>query len=103
MASETKDSTTASYLVASFKHSPWGNSVVWWGPDSRGYTSHIDQAGRYSEADARSIESSSHRSSIAVPESEAVVVAHRSVDFNKAANLWLDDDAWAKALEEELV
>lgn len=31
-----------------------GNAVVWWGPKGGGYTSRIYEAGRYTEAEARS-------------------------------------------------
>jgi hypothetical protein len=27
-----------------------GNSVTWWGPDGKGYTNHIDKAGKYTKA-----------------------------------------------------
>jgi hypothetical protein len=26
-----------------------GNCVLWWGPDNRGYTTNINEAGRYTE------------------------------------------------------
>jgi hypothetical protein len=28
-----------------------GNSVSWWAPDGKGYTTHIDRAGKYTEND----------------------------------------------------
>lgn len=33
-----------------------GDSVIWWRPNSSGYTIRIDEAGRYPEAEARRIE-----------------------------------------------
>jgi hypothetical protein len=34
----------------------WSNQKgMWWGPNSRGYTRWIDEAGRYDEAEARRI------------------------------------------------
>ena len=30
-----------------------GNSVLWWGPDGQGYTTHIDKAGKYTAAQAK--------------------------------------------------
>ncbi len=32
-----------------------GNSVIWWRPKSEGYTCNLDEAGKYSESEARSI------------------------------------------------
>lgn len=33
-----------------------GNCILWWGPDSRGYTCDVDKAGRYSLERATNIE-----------------------------------------------
>ena len=30
-----------------------GNSVFWWCPDGKGYTTHIDRAGKYTAAQAK--------------------------------------------------
>lgn len=44
------------YLIAHIGHTTKSHEhVTWWKPDSCGYTICIDQAGRYSEAEARSI------------------------------------------------
>lgn len=54
------------YLVAHIGHTLKSHEhVCWWKPDSCGYTTCIDQAGRYSEDEARSI--CRNGSCIAVP------------------------------------
>lgn len=42
------------YLIM-FKDGPMGDNVLWWRPDRSGYTVDVDQAGRYSKAEAESI------------------------------------------------
>ena len=41
------------YVIWSFEHR------AWWGPSHRGYTPHLDDAGRYSKRDAGDIVTSS--------------------------------------------
>jgi hypothetical protein len=54
------------YLIAHIGHSTkWQEHISWWKPESRGYTICVDKAGRYSEAEARSI--CQHGECIAVP------------------------------------
>lgn len=44
------------YLIAHIGHTgKFSEHVVWWNPDSRGYTICIDKAGTYTEQEARSI------------------------------------------------
>lgn len=44
------------YLIAHIAHTTKGHEhVIWWNPDSCGYTICIDKAGRYSESEARAI------------------------------------------------
>ncbi len=46
----------AEYLIAHVGHTgKLDEHICWWKPDSRGYTICVDKAGRYSEAEARSI------------------------------------------------
>ena len=32
-----------------------GNAILWWGKDSKGYTTEIDKAGKYTHAEAKQI------------------------------------------------
>lgn len=44
------------FLIAHIGHTTkWTEHVTWWKPESRGYTICVDKAGRYSEAEAKSI------------------------------------------------
>jgi hypothetical protein len=43
------------YMIASFKHGYVGNDVQFWGPESRGYTCMLDEAGTYSRKEALQI------------------------------------------------
>lgn len=45
------------YLVKSTKWTEHNSYTTWWGPDRSGYTPLIRQAGVYTEAEARSLES----------------------------------------------
>lgn len=88
------------HLVLSFKRGAWGNSAVWWKPDGGGYTSYLEEAGRYTREEALDIERWScgrdneyrRQGSVAVREADAVEEAHMVVDFNRAAELWRDKE-----------
>lgn len=43
------DDTTVRYVIWSYEH------TAWWGPDHCGYTLHLEQAGRYTYAEADDI------------------------------------------------
>lgn len=42
------------YLIESMEHTI-GNNVAWWKPYHLGYTQNVNEAGRYSESEAREI------------------------------------------------
>ena len=72
--------------------------ALWWGPNSSGYTTHLEEAGRYTKEEAERIASPGEN--IAVPEEEALAKAVTVVvDFGQ----WEDDafkDAQLKAQQE---
>lgn len=57
------------YLLCSVDKSRGKSSLVWWRPETRGYTQHLDAAGTYNEHEARRLASPT---SFAVPEEVAV-------------------------------
>lgn len=84
----------ANWLLLSYKRGAWGNSAVWWGPNFSGYTSRLDDAGRYTEAEAKRIERESPighlgvKDAVAVPLAEAEELSHKTVDFGAARDRW---------------
>lgn len=56
-----------------------GDVLLWWGPDRSGYTTVLDRAGRYSEAQARSIAKGHAADVVAIPCHEADARAIRTV------------------------
>lgn len=71
------------YLIAHIEHTgKWSEHVVWWKPDSRGYTLCIDKAGTYSEDEARDI--CSNGSCIAVAFSVANQVSRSTPYYRQA-------------------
>lgn len=53
------------YFLCSIDKSRGKSSLVWWRPDGRGYTQHLDSAGTYNEHEARRLASAT---SFAVPQ-----------------------------------
>jgi len=43
------------YYIQSLKRGFLGNSALWWAPFSQGYTADLNQAGKYTEKEARGI------------------------------------------------
>jgi len=58
-----------------------GNCALWWRPDSRGYTCDLDQAGLYTEKQARSI-CRNRDSDVAYREEDVERAAIRHVRFD---------------------
>lgn len=54
------------------------DTALWWRPNGAGYTSNVDEAGRFDEAKARGIEKIRGEEK-AWPESEVLALAHRVV------------------------
>lgn len=52
-----------------------GNEALWWRPNRAGYTTNLDDAGQYTEADTKGL----RPTDIAVPVDIATRLAHRSV------------------------
>lgn len=47
--------TGSRYFIATRKHGFVGNDVLFWRPEAKGYTTNLDDAGKYSEAEATKI------------------------------------------------
>ena len=70
------------YLIAHVGHTKKHDEhICWWRPESRGYTICVDKAGRYTEAEARSICTASE--CIAVPVDAAVGIARTTPYFRR--------------------
>lgn len=67
---------------------PVRNFVLWWKPESNGYTTNLMDAGLYSEADARGIERG-RKEDVAIPAHE--VLAHAETTVSIEYGLWIRD------------
>lgn len=61
-----------------------GNSMTWWRPDYGGYTTKIDNAGKYNEADADNICSNPDKCNVAWPVEYIDKIAVKHVDMQDA-------------------
>jgi hypothetical protein len=59
-----------------------GDNALWWRPERAGYTTRLDEAGRYEEAEARSIERIRGLDK-AWPVDQMYVIAHKVVDVGR--------------------
>ena len=93
--------TRGYYLLASDKNG-FGLSV-WWKPDGCGYTTDLDEAGFYSEKEARETESLSRGVVIAVPVDVAWAASFRAtrVDSIDTSSKPVDKTAKNRHEEEE--
>jgi hypothetical protein len=80
------------WLVLSLKWSRSRDHLVWYGPAAQGYTTNLDDAGRFTEAEARGHESGD--TEIAVPLSAALACARRPLLVPAD---WKIVDAWKAA------
>lgn len=70
------------YLIAHIGHTTKSSEhVCWWKPNSCGYTICIDKAGRYSDAEARSI--CQHGECVAIPVTAAEALARTTPYFRR--------------------
>ena len=70
------------YLIAHIGHTTKDSEhIIWWNPDSRGYTYCIDKAGRYDEEEARQI--CQYGSCVAIPKADAKTVGRSTPYFRR--------------------
>lgn len=59
-----------------------GNEALWWRPEGAGYTTNVDEAGRFTEKRAKGQERVRDMDR-AWPEDDVLALSHRSVDVGK--------------------
>lgn len=69
-------------LIYSRKHSTCGDAC-WWRPDGKGYTTDLNQAGRYTKEKADSCCRSTHGDNVPVPESAALSLEARRTVYRR--------------------
>ena len=69
------------FLLLAFDKSSRQDLALWWRPKSAGYTTRVEQAGRYTEAEARDIETKSRGDVHAVPIALALSLQKSVVDI----------------------
>ncbi|UEM08025.1 hypothetical protein JL101_035840 (plasmid) [Skermanella rosea] len=79
------------FYILSKKHGPVGNSALWWRPEAAGYTTHLNEAGKFDGAYAEEIRTNSCGDAIPVPCELAERLSHTAVDFSLIRNT---EDVW---------
>jgi hypothetical protein len=69
--------TAPEFFLLSIAHSK--DTLLWWGPNRSGYTTNLDDAGRYSEADARATAHGRNHTVIAIRCEDALARSRRRV------------------------
>lgn len=72
-------SDVSDHLILSVKWSRNSELLVWYRPNSIGYTESVDEAGRYTEAEAKRVEGQCSGNTLAVPVAVAESLAKRVV------------------------
>jgi hypothetical protein len=75
------------YLIYSAKHSAGSELAVFWRPKAAGYTTDLDQAGRYPKDEVDVICRNSHGENVPVAESAVLGISHRVAYINKVRAL----------------
>jgi hypothetical protein len=80
------------YVIQCIPPSGSGDHCVWWRPDSAGYTTSLDEAGRYTEQEAKSITclrsvGATEPRDIAITEDDAARISHRVVSSFALSNV----------------
>jgi hypothetical protein len=83
-AAHQKSCAPELYYIQSLKRGVWGNDAVWWRPNGQGYTSHMDEAGKYTAEECAAIDQNDNRF---LPVQFVDAITHRAVDFSKARQL----------------
>lgn len=73
--------------ILSLKHSPIGNEAVWWRPNAAGYTTKLEDAGKYSDEQVSKnpMYFNNGTTSQAIPVFSVELVAHKSVSWDIVA------------------
>lgn len=88
----------AEFFFLSLKHTRPGDTVLtWWRPNQRGYVWNLDDAGRYTAEEAKTLDGVS---SVAIPCEVALAAACRYVEFDSLRKLGLTQAQWRKGANQ---